>query len=361
MSWQIVVPTGTTDTNYATNPSAETGTTGWTATSGSGSRAAGVGSHGAYGFTFTASAQNGRYATATLATSSGTSDWTASCYVTSGNANTVLVLRNATDNTDLATATWTANDERLVATASVATSKALQVWIRDTAASAWTQINFDAVQLENTAAATTYIDGDQDGCIWTGTAHGSTSTRDGRDHRGGALVTFEDLGWSPRTWGGVGAPEVETLSQDLALFDGALYQSIKAHPRVLTISALVQAANLEALHTARRALVEAINPNSRSNRGPVRLIYTGAATNTYIDVVNESGLGFEKPYHQKAEMAQLRFLAPDPVWSSETEESAALTVGQTLSPVSGLALRSADGTWSSLAGGCYGSSTSSSN
>jgi len=59
----------------------------------------------------------------------------------------------------------------------------------------------------------------------------------------------------------------------------------------------------------------------------------------------------DKPYHQRAEMAELRFLAPDPIWRGETEEAAALTAAQTLSPVNGMALRNADGTWSSLGGG----------
>ncbi len=347
-TWQIIQPAATT--NLVTNPSFETNTTGWTATSSTITRTVAVGVFGGYGGRMLASALNGKISFTTAAVASGSLNALSMWVKASSTSVTLKGTIGATTASQAHPGDGLFHRLEVSITAPSATTPVLE--IIDGRSSAWTNVDVDGAQVETgVSVASTYIDGDQPGCTWAGTVHGSTSARDGRDPRGGAITSLTSLGWTEKTWGGVGAPDSEAISQELALFDGAAYQNQRAQSRVITISALATAANLAALHAARRALLSAINPNTRTSRGPLRLRYAGAATPKVIDVVNETGGGFDKPFHQKAELANLRFLAPDPVWSREIDEQASLTVGQTLSPVNNMALKNADGTWSTLGGG----------
>jgi hypothetical protein len=67
--------------------------------------------------------------------------------------------------------------QRLTWTGLALASPYFQVWPKDSTTTAGQQVWLDAAQLEDGATATTYCDGDQAGCGWDGTAHGSVSRR----------------------------------------------------------------------------------------------------------------------------------------------------------------------------------------
>lgn len=355
--WQVIVPTGSTSTNLCTNPSFETNTTGWTATSATLTRTAGAGVFGAYGGRVLVSATNGGAQYAGPATTNGAA-LVASVYVNAASSAVRLQLNiNGGAVVELAhpgDGLW----HRLEVTGTSAGSTSL-VTVYDSRSSAWTSYDIDGVQFETgVSLATTYIDGDQDGCTWTGTAHGSTSTRDGRDGRGGTISELTSGSLTVKPFSGIGVPDMNIATQQLALGDGEIFQRQTAKPRVVMMSVLAAVSNLAALHAARLTLLGLLNPDKRSNRSPIRLRYAGAATTKTLDAYLEKGMGFDLGgFTQRNEMLPLRFTAPDPYFYGETESQASLTTSQNVTSVGHLAYRDANGTWSSMGGGSSSAST----
>ncbi len=347
---QVVVPQAAT--NLVINPSFETNTAGWTATNATITQTAGVGVFGAYGGRMLASATNGNIAMTLASVASGTLG-VASAWITASSALVRLkVVIGATTQTVAHPGDGASHRLDVPITAPSTTTPVIT--IEDTRASAWTNVDIDGVVFETgVTAATTYIDGDQDGCSWLGAAHGSISTRDGRSGYGGALVTFKSLGLHVKSLHGIGAPPVDNLSQKLALSDGALFQGARKRDRVMTFMGVIFGnGGLASLHSIRNPLFDAINPDVRTNRGPVTLRYTGQgnANPRLIEAYYEAGMEWDDVQAADQEIP-LRFWCPNPDWQRETDSSASLTVAQTLSPVSAMAMRNADGTWTTLAGG----------
>lgn len=350
--WQALVPAD--GTNLVTNPSFETGTTGYTQTSATLTQTAGAGVFGAYGGRLLASATNGKTSFTAASVSSGTAV-VASAWVKSSSALVTLKLTIGASNGSVAhpgDGAW--HRLEVPITAPSTTTPVLE--FIDGRSSAWTNVDIDGVMIETgVTAASTYIDGDQDGCSWTGTLHGSTSTRDGRDGRGGTITTIDQPGatgsYVVRESRGTGVPEITVATTELALADGAVYQRSRGQSRTLSLLYTIFGdGTLSGLHTSRRSLLSILNPDLRSGRGPITLRYIGSSSPRLLQAYYQSGLegGEIKATYEEPEV---KFLAPDPIWQSETEESSSLTVNQTLSPVNNLALRNADGSWSSLAGG----------
>lgn len=99
-------------------------------------------------------------------------------FITNGDTSTLH------DTWQRLTVTWTAaaaNDYLILTSASTPTL-GQSCWV-------------DGWQIETGAAATAYVDGDQPGCYWTGTAHQSTSVREGT-----YAGTTIDVDGDARTW-----------------------------------------------------------------------------------------------------------------------------------------------------------------
>ena len=183
-------------TNLITNPSLETNTTDWVfgpGTQGSGyGRITTEGRFGACCGKAVCSGTGGRSVRTTTFTRGADDDVTISVWVRSLTGTSQLILRlwetaaGASDYADSATIqvgpTWT----RITLSVSDATMDAwnaggtsLRLWIINDpdngTAKTWL---FDGAQAEAKGYATSYCDGDQgDGYSWSGTAHGSTSSR----------------------------------------------------------------------------------------------------------------------------------------------------------------------------------------
>ena len=178
-------------TNFISNPSFETGTTGWTALSGATltqtSTEAYIGSY-AMRITHVASTTSGAQATAYSTSTAGT--YTASAYVRSyiatdiGDNISLLMRFTYTDASTSDTQydhTITKDWTRISVTATTNGAKTLSsvtVFLRDLLSGPAHYTMVDAVQLENLSYASAYCDGSLgSGHSWSGTAHASTSTR----------------------------------------------------------------------------------------------------------------------------------------------------------------------------------------
>lgn len=360
--WQVVAPTGTTDTNYVTNPSFETNTTGWTATSATLTRVVGAGRYGGYGGRLLASALNGRAEYSGPQNAGGTPVAVAA-YVKADSASVVLRVAYGGVIVDV-THPGDGQAHRLeIRTVAVAATTPV-IGIRDGRSGGWTNVDIDGVTFESgVLAATTYIDGDQDGCRWTGTPHGSTSQRDGRDGNGGAIKTFDSLGLDVVSQKGLGRAPTNVSTQPQAFRDGSIYQGTVKQERVFTLTCEILYASglLRDLHTNRRVASTPFELDTRSNRGPVMLRYTGGgdvALPRIVRAYNESGWGMDD-VETTTEVLPLRFLAPDSDFEADYDVAAGLTPSQNVTSVSYISIRTPDGTWLNAAGGSSGAALTS--
>lgn len=348
--WQAIVPAA--GTNLVSNPSFEVATTGWAATSGAITRVAG-GRFGAWCGSLLASAVNGR-ADFSLPQATAAQPVTLSAWVWADSP--LVLLRLVQDSAVVEQAHPGDSDwHRIEVTATAASASTRSLRIIDTRTSGWTAVMIDGAQYEEgVSSATTYMDGDQDACTWTGTAGLSQSTRTGRDGRGGEIVSLESLGLLVMQNLGIGAPPVDIKSQEPAVADGELFQRQRNKPRVVTLMSMIEGTGgLAALHTIRRGLLEVFRPDARTGRGPVTLRYSGSEVPKLLPAYYTGGLEMDG-IEAADEKIPLRLTALDPDFVGETEDSITLTGSQSVT-VAKIAHLSADGEWSGLGGGIAGS------
>lgn len=347
--WSVIVPQASV--NLVANPSFEVNTTGWTTTSATLTRTAGAGVFGGYGGRLLASATNGKAGFTTAAVANGSSN-PFSLWV---KADSALVSLKGTIGASNASQTHPGDGAwhrlSVVITAPSATTPVLEVI--DGRSSAWTNVDIDGAQVETgQTAPTSYIDGDQDGCTWDGTPGASTSTRDGRDGRGGAVTAFDALGLLVKEQPGIGFAPVDVTTAERMVDAGSVYQQWRAKERTVTLLALLLGSGTTAgLHAARRTAVDALNPSKRKNNGPLVLRYTGATVTRRLRAYYEGGLEWGKIDAANEEIP-LRFLAPDPLWEAETDSQLALTPLQTVAPSTAVLVRRnpSTGAWSDIGG-----------
>jgi hypothetical protein len=215
-------------------------------------------------------------------------------------------------------------------------------------------IYIDAAQLELGAVATTYIDGDQDGCMWDGRPLYSTSSRISGSTAGGVWLDFEDdLGIIPMEMQGVGMPPIDNVATPYALLPGSLFERSLARSRVFTIVCLIPGSTWQNMHALREALIARVQPNQTTQQAPVYLRYSGASENQIIAAHYDSGLDFNQP-SGFAETVALRFVAHDPFWYSEQDSAILYSQNISYTDISYAGLMSEAGDWTSLASALNG-------
>jgi hypothetical protein len=209
----------------------------------------------------------------------------------------------------------------------------------------------DGMQVEQADHATTYIDGDQDGCTWLGPAHASASERSSQYRLGGRVRDIDSLasGITVQSFSGTGMPPVANLTQDRALLPGKTYCGTKVAERVLQLLILANGTSLENWHHLRRTLIDVVKPDAVSPQQPFLLRYSGAGPTVEIPVVYGGGLE-QSEKSGFAEAIVLRLIAYDePLWfedgevGAQLESGASLTVNHVVANIAG--------TWNSLANG----------
>lgn len=199
-------------TNWITNPSFETDVTSYWSFYSGGSRSQNTGDDvfgsasveivpGAHPYLYKSDAG------ATLATGQS---WSLSAYIKAGNAGTIgetvkIALRENADSGYLTEESFTLTGDwqrvEAVRTLTHSTPTSLNHWMKFVSLDGADSLLIDGVQLEQLSSVSTYCDGDQPFCSWTGTSHASTSTRSQtvdtvtvtqRELQGGTLPRFPD-------------------------------------------------------------------------------------------------------------------------------------------------------------------------
>ncbi len=220
--------------------------------------------------------------------------------------------------------TGTGRWQRVSVTHLVSSTGSYRVYVTKNNSASTVLFYLDGVQVVKLDHDTTYIDGDQPGCEWTGPAHASTSKRSSQERSGGREYFLDDLGVHVKTYPGLGMPPAKhhTLSQ--ALLPGAKFLGRKVLPRTLILDVDITGTSHENMHELRRTLIDIIKPDLVSDDQPIVFRYYGAdaANPLELHCVYDSGLeslqldGFTS-------QPSIRFIAYDPFWYELGEWGAA--------------------------------------
>jgi len=320
--WSIILPEAAT--NLITNPSFETNTTGWAA-SGTNTIASSTAEAKFGGYSLKATYQDNTTLATYAATLTASTTYYLSCYIyvptnwDGGNIrlnSSDYASASATYNTIYTDGTSSKDRWLYIETRLEIDSDAVGSITIDTtsAPTAGRFIYIDAVQCEaNSSYATTYIDGDQDGCKWTGSSHGSTSSRDAQSRAGGQVYDLDDFGFYVTELTGFGMANVEQQVQSRALIPGADYFGYKVPERQFALVGELEGSSWSNLHAKRQALIDAIKPDKVKGAQPFILRYTGADDERPLEITCVYLGGLEFGQHTGfGEKIGLRIAAYDP-------------------------------------------------
>jgi hypothetical protein len=357
--WSIILPEACT--NLCDNPSFETGVTGWTTTGTNTIAKSPTRSFkgaNSLQITYGNSADLATY-NLTFPTVSTSYTITARVYVPSAPAwtgtNLTWTWVNLVGATITGVRTWTAAsslkdawveiESLLTLAADVTGGIILQAGGAPTAGH---NIWLDCVQIEQKAYPTTYVDGDQPGCEWTGTAHGSRSTRSAQARQGGRVYNLGTYGLAIRYNDGVGMPQAQHQTQALANLPGAIFKGRKVLPRVLTLTSVLTGTSAANLHGKRKDLIDIIKPDLVKDDQPFILRYSGANSVNPVEIAAtyDTGLGFDVRYYGADEFG-LRCIAYDPYFYELQDGGTNLTYPNTIANVRNI-LAKVNSAWTAL-------------
>lgn len=233
--------------------------------------------------------------------------------------------------------------------------------------------NVDGIQVEPLSYPTTYCDGTQEGCEWTGIEHASISLRSGQSRAGGKVNDFfEAYGFFVEKIIGAGATSRDVAVDSYSVLPGGELNNVKIEPRELTIVGRFLADSEAELHAKRQALYAELSTDRYPSFQPIKLRFSGAIVQKELGVYYRSGLegdlsalyGNFEPGDQSwtslskfTERATIQLVAPDPYWYEVGESAASLDTNDSATfRVIAARLRST-GQWSPLgppsAGGTY--------
>ena len=186
----------------------------------------------------------------------------------------------------------------------------------------------DACQLEDGDTLTTYLDGMEDGCTWSGRPQLSTSFRP-QDCRSGGIAIPLSTYIAEDSMQGWGRASHNNVMLPFGLQGGSVYQRSVKQSRVASIVGHIKAGSggIDDLHNAQASLGRLLGQDRTMPQLPVRLIYnSGATAGTPLatDCIYEGGLEFNSLSGLTLTQVPLRFHAPDPVMSADKENASAI-------------------------------------
>ena len=214
--------------------------------------------------------------------------------------------------------------------------------------------------VEPKSQASTYVDGDQPGCRWSGVRHESISTREAATREGGRWLTLsgkerveEDLYMT--VVGGLGVAPIVNNTQPYATAPGGFYQNTKVVSRVFTLAFHVKHKALAAfnpslrfLHQLRNALFEVLKPDRTRNGQEFLLEYKDGDIPMYLRARYEGGMEGEWDVrNQWVNSFPVRFLSMYPYLVEDDQETDALNYVNNLGVLNAVAGK-IDGAWSNL-------------
>lgn len=349
--WEIIVSEAAT--NYAVNPTPQTNTNGYSAhLAGSIARTAGMGRRGVYGLVYTPTANTGcgvsfSFSAFLASLASGVYTASADWKGASGVPYTIKIFDNLSTLLASANFTGTGRWQRVSCTMASAGVPDFMVIVKNNSAST-VVCQMDGVQIELADHATTYIDGEQPGCTWSSTAYGSTSERSAQERNGGRAYNLDSFSLYISSLQGVGMPPIKNTMTDYAQSDGARFQNSTALARSVTLEAKFSGASQSNLHSIRKQIIDTIKPDRTSQAAPFPLRYLGTGGETMIiNALYDSGFEFGQQSGFNQAQA-LRVITPDPFWSIDGVEGAALTVAASVTNANYILQRSAGGAWAAM-------------
>jgi hypothetical protein len=222
-------------------------------------------------------------------------------------------------------------------------------------------IYVDGVQIEAGTAETTYFDGDSEGFLdnvleyyWTGQANASTSVRTANTRSGGLLVDIENYCKIIMT-DGLGIAPVDNVA--IALTKGGerfLYSNLTA--RYFNVRVVFKGTEIGTIQSNRKAFVNLIKPDKTAYNQPLVIRYQGIDDNgnQESDPVNivcqyVSGLD-QSPVMKFAHFADLTFRLSGTALEVDGDAGVGLDYNDTLANANYIVKRDRDGVWSAMAG-----------
>jgi hypothetical protein len=227
----------------------------------------------------------------------------------------------------------------------------------------------DGFQIENKGYSTTYVDGDMEiefpphegypFVYWVGQRHASDSIRSDRFRLGGR---WRDLsqGLNTNLWpidvSGYGLPPVQLGVQSYAGQEIANVQNIRALPRSVALNFYAVRSpelrtkgcpdSLEALHDARRTLVEAVKPDAKGAMQSFMLRYNEGDVPMDLEAYYEGGMEWDgdirNPYENNF---SIRLFCPDPYWRADSQDCVELEANATPAIDHAYLIAKEDGEW----------------
>lgn len=361
--WSFIVPEATV--NYLANPSLETGTTGYSnyatgTASGSRAQSSAWSKRGVYSELITKSGGGASDEYGVYADASTPGSFLAGEYVTFGVdlnivSGTVRIKVEVTAGTTISTTVDVTASGRSSVTVGpiVGTVTQVRVWVY--VISATGSFYADGLQVERKAYATTYCDGTREDCTWSGTPHGSTSSRPASTRAGGREINLDSYTCYVKESAGIGMPAARHRIQAQALLSGAQYRGQHVEQRVFNLAIMLPGSSRTNLHSLRKALIDALKPDAVPEEQPVILRYSGANASkpVEISVIYDSGLEFSPPDGFTDEI-NLRLIAYDPFWVEDGDAAAILDTADALATADYIVKRNAASLWSGPGGGLNG-------
>ncbi len=345
--------------NLVTNPSFETGTSGYTTVLSTVARSRSYQRRGAYSLEITPNTgvASGVYF-GTVALAAGTKyTYSADVLGVAGQAMR-LEFRDTSANV-LATQLFTASGywQRIALSYTEASGASRRIYLIRDAVASTAKIYTDGWQCES-GNESSYIDGDLHGFLrfstdykWVGAPHASQSWRSGTTKAGGEMVKLSTY-CTILALIGLGMAPLSNVSTPWRLY-GSDYQSTVINDREFTIPVLVYGDNFSTIQTAKKAISDLVRPDAGTLDQPITMMFqvkdsagVEKSERCAINCFYESGLEGEA-VNQRAEVAPLKFKAFLPLLFGDGERAFQLTF-QTSLTANYLLHRKTTGVWENI-------------
>lgn len=367
---EVVVPEATT--NLFLNPSWETNTSNWTATSDGSTgtpyaRTTAAQHKGAYSAILTVRPTAGTFVQIVGSAVTSSQDYTISFHVRRPNGGVVraadvrAVVNGAATTFDrifYVADGWYRCEKSYRASSTSAPGIRVQ-------GSPGAIFYVDSAQLENKLYPTTYCDGDQIGLLavervtpfrWNGTPHASTSSRTAFTRAGGRLVSVAKYGLTILGLIGMGFAPRSVISTPLGLLDGGLYQRTIREARGFTVAGAFEAQDARYLSAQRGALRALLSHDNTGDDQPLMLYLQryddteALGDRVCIAASYMDGLG-EDLIQVYSEQVSIQFQEWAPLLLRDADRGAALDTGDSTASINYIVERRADGSWATLGSG----------
>ena len=357
LNLHVVKPTKTADTNLVTNPSFELNTTGWTAVGGAATADTTTARWGyqSLAVTCTTAVGDGVYFGTVALTDTNVYTFSLDVKGAAGIPYKITVGDTSANLLGTATTfTGTGYWDRQYCVYTATATESVRLYVLKNNSESILPFYIDGIQFELRSEQTTYFDGDQEDCYWSGQAHASTSVRLATTRRGGTLVDLSDY-MHISSFMGLGMNPYNITKQMKA--DGrSLFQRTLKRDREVILTGELICSNYDDLQTNRKAILDLFKPDYVTGDQDVTIRYQGttsaglpASENVFLRVrMRSDGMlgNWNKPTQENL---ALIFEAYDDLYA-DGENAAVLDYNDTLANADYIVYQDKDGVWHSMAG-----------